>query len=131
LRTQAVRAGDTWVVNGQKVWTSGAHFAEFGLLLVRTDPSLPKHRGLTMFWIDMRSAGIEIRPIKQMSGRSNFNEVYFDDLQIPDSQRLGEVNDGWRVSLVTLMNERLSIGGMPRVEYRDTICVAGGLYGND
>ena len=117
LRTRAVRDGDDWIVNGQKVWTSGAHFSDFGLLLARTDPEKPKHKGLTMFWIDMRSPGIEIRPIRQMSGRSAFNEVWFDDLRVPDAQRLGDINDGWRVSLITLMNERLSIGGGAAINF--------------
>ena len=114
LRTRAVRDGDHWVVNGQKIWTSGAHYSDFGILLTRTDPDVAKHDGLTMFFIDMKSPGIEIRPIKQVNGQSGFNEVYFTDLRIPDSQRLGAVGQGWKVSLTTLMNERLSIGaGMP------------------
>jgi alkylation response protein AidB-like acyl-CoA dehydrogenase len=99
------------VINGQKVWTSGAHYSDFGLLLARTDPDVPKHKGLTMFWIDMKAPGVEVRPIHQMSGASNFNEVYFTDLRIKDSQRVGGVGEGWRVALVTLMNERLSVGG--------------------
>ena len=111
IRTRAVRDGDAWVVNGQKIWTSGAHFSDFGILLVRTNPDAPKHKGMTMFWVDMTSPGIEVRPIHQMSGASGFNEVFFTDVRIPDSQRLGAVDDGWRVSLVTLMNERASIGG--------------------
>lgn len=110
-RTRAVRKGDEWVINGQKVWTSGAHYSDFGLLLVRTDLNVPKHKGLTMFWIDMKAPGVEVRPIHQMSGASNFNEVYFTDLKVKDSQRVGEVGEGWRVALVTLMNERLSVGG--------------------
>jgi len=110
-RTRAVKQGDEWVINGQKVWTSGAHYSDFGLLLARTDPDVPKHKGLTMFWIDMKSPGIEVRPIHQMSGASNFNEVYFSDLKIKDSQRVGGVGEGWRVAVVTLMNERLSVGG--------------------
>jgi alkylation response protein AidB-like acyl-CoA dehydrogenase len=110
-RTRAVRDGGDWVINGQKVWTSGAHFSDYGLLLTRTDPDVPKHKGLTMFWIDMKAPGVEVRPIHQMSGASNFNEVYFTDLRVKDSQRVGEVGEGWRVALVTLMNERLSVGG--------------------
>ncbi len=109
-RTRAIRDGDGWVVNGQKIWTSGAHYSDFGILLVRTNTEVPKHKGMTMFWVDMKSPGIEVRPIHQMSGQKGFNEVFFTDVRIPDSQRLGAVDDGWKVSLVTLMNERLSIG---------------------
>ncbi len=110
LRTKAERQGDDWVINGQKIWTSGAHVSDYAILLARTDPTVPKHDGLTMFFLDMRSPGVEVRPIKQMNGDSGFNEVYFTDVRIPDSQRLGQVGQGWRVSLTTLMNERLSIG---------------------
>jgi alkylation response protein AidB-like acyl-CoA dehydrogenase len=110
-RTRAVRDGDDWVVNGQKIWTSGAHLADYGILLARTDVDVPKHQGMTMFWIDMRSPGIEIRPIHQMSGASGFNEVFFTDVRINDRQRLGSVGEGWKVAIVTLMNERLSVGG--------------------
>ena len=113
LRTRAVRTGEDWIVNGQKVWTTGAHYSDFGLLLVRTDPSLPKHAGLTMFWIDMRSTGIEVRPIHQMSGASEFNEVYLTDVRVPDSQRVGTIGGGWKASLVALMNERVE-GGKDR-----------------
>jgi alkylation response protein AidB-like acyl-CoA dehydrogenase len=111
IRTRAVRDGDGWIVNGQKVWTSGAHYSDYGIVLVRTNPDVPKHKGLTMFWIDLKSPGIDIRPIHQMSGDSNFNEVYFNDVRVPDSQRLGALDDGWTVALFTLMNERLAIGG--------------------
>ncbi len=109
--TRAVRDGDDWVINGQKVWTSGAHYSDFGIVLVRTNPDAPKHKGLTMFWLDMKSPGVEVKPIHQMSGGRNFNEVYFTDVRVKDTQRLGAVDDGWRVSLVTLMNERLAVGG--------------------
>ncbi len=110
LRTRAERDGDEWVVNGQKIWTSVAHLADWGLLILRTDPTVPKHDGLTMFFLDMKSPGIEIRPIKQANGQSDFNEVFFTDVRIPDSQRLGAVGQGWKVSITTLMNERASIG---------------------
>ncbi len=111
LRTKAEKDGDDWVINGQKIWTSGAHYSDFGILVVRTDPNLPKHQGLTYFFLDMKSPGIEIKPIRQISGGANFNEVYFTDVRIPDSQRLGAVGQGWQVALTTLMNERASIGG--------------------
>jgi alkylation response protein AidB-like acyl-CoA dehydrogenase len=110
LRTHAKRRGDNWIVNGQKIWTSGAHYSDYGILLVRTDPSAAKHKGLTMLFLDMKSPGVEVRPIKQASGHSEFNEVYFTDVKIKDAQRLGAVNDGWNVALTTLMNERMSIG---------------------
>lgn len=113
LRTRAMRDGDDWVVNGQKVWTTGAHYSDFGLLLARTDPGVPKHAGLTMFWIEMRSAGVEVRPIHQMSGASEFNEVYLTDVRVPDSQRVGAIGGGWKASLVALMNERVE-GGKDR-----------------
>ena len=110
LRTRAERDGDGWIINGQKIWTSGAHYADYGLLITRTDPNVPKHKGLTMFFIDMRSEGVEVRPIKQANGMQEFNEVFFTNLRVPDSQRLGAIGDGWNVSLTTLMNERMSIG---------------------
>ena len=110
-RTRAVRDGDDWVINGQKVWTTGAQFSDFGIVVCRTNPDVPKHKGLTLFWIDMKDPGIEVRPIHQMAGGSEFNEVFFTDVRVKDSQRLGAVDDGWRVSLVTLMNERLAVGG--------------------
>lgn len=110
LATLAVRDGDEWVVNGQKVWTTLAHTARWGLLVARTDPDQPKHRGLTYFVIDMDQPGVEVRPLRQITGEAEFNEVYFTDARIPDADRLGGVGDGWRVSLTTLMNERVAIG---------------------
>jgi alkylation response protein AidB-like acyl-CoA dehydrogenase len=110
LRTRAERDGDHWIINGQKIWTSGAHYSDYGILITRTDPTVPKHKGLTMFYIDMRSAGVEVRPIKQANGMQEFNEVFFTNLRLPDKQRLGAVGDGWNVSLTTLMNERMTIG---------------------
>jgi len=115
--TRAIRDGDDWVINGQKVWTSGAHYSDFGIVIVRTNIEAPKHKGLTMFWLDMKSPGIEVRPIHQMSGGSNFNEVYFTDVRVSDKQRLGAIDDGWKVSLVTLMNERLAVGGGSGLDY--------------
>lgn len=126
VQTRAVRDDDAWVVNGQKVWTSGAHFSQFGLLLARTDTAVAKHKGLTMFFLDMASPGVEIRPIQQADGGAEFNEVYFNDVRIPDSQRLGGSGDGWNVALGTLMNERLSHGtGMPTgfPEVMDLACM--------
>jgi alkylation response protein AidB-like acyl-CoA dehydrogenase len=110
LRTRAERDGDHWVINGQKIWTSGAHYSDYGILITRTDPNVSKHKGLTMFYIDMKSRGVEVKPIKQANGMQEFNEVFFTDLRVPDMQRLGAVGDGWNVSLTTLMNERMSIG---------------------
>jgi alkylation response protein AidB-like acyl-CoA dehydrogenase len=111
LATRAVRDGDEWVVNGQKVWTTLAHLSRWGMLVARTDPEQPKHRGLTYFVVDMQARGVEVRPLRQITGEAEFNEVYFTDVRIPDAERLGDVGDGWRVSLTTLMNERVSIGG--------------------
>jgi alkylation response protein AidB-like acyl-CoA dehydrogenase len=111
LRTRAERDGTDWVINGQKIWTSGAHYSDFGILLTRTDPNAQKHKGLTMFYLSMKSPGVEVKPIKQMSGGANFNEVFFTNVRIPDAQRLGEVGAGWGVALTTLMHERLAVGG--------------------
>jgi alkylation response protein AidB-like acyl-CoA dehydrogenase len=110
LRTRAEADGDHWIINGQKIWTSGAHYSDYGILITRTDPNVPKHKGLTMFYIDMKSPGVEVRPIKQANGMREFNEVFFTNLRVPDTQRLGAVGDGWNVSLTTLMNERMTIG---------------------
>ena len=111
LRTRAEKDGDEWVINGQKIWTSGAHYSDYGIIVLRTDPNVPKHKGLSYFFLDMKSPGIEVRPIKQISGGANFNEVYFTDVRVPDDQRLGAVGQGWQVALTTLMNERMAIGG--------------------
>jgi alkylation response protein AidB-like acyl-CoA dehydrogenase len=111
LATRAIRDGDEWVVNGQKVWTTLAHVAKWGMLVTRTDPDVPKYQGMTYFIVDMESEGVEVRPIRQITGEAEFNEVYFTDVRIPDANRVGDVGDGWKVSLTTLMNERVAIGG--------------------
>ena len=111
LRTKAEKDGDDWVINGQKIWTSQAHYADYGIIVTRTDPTVAKHKGLTMFIVDMKAPGIDIKPIKQLTGESDFNEVYFTDVRIPDHYRLGDVGQGWTAALTTLMNERLAIGG--------------------
>jgi alkylation response protein AidB-like acyl-CoA dehydrogenase len=137
LRTRAERDGNDWIINGQKIWTSGAHYSDYGILITRTDPTVAKHKGLTMFFLDMKSPGVEIRPIKQANGQSEFNEVYFTDVRISDAQRLGAVNDGWNVSLTTLMNERMSIGanvatGFPELfDFCSNLMVEDGLAIDD
>lgn len=110
LQTRADRDGDEWVVNGQKVWTSNAQFSDIGEIICRTDPELPKHKGLTGFIVNMTAPGVDIRPLRQMTGGASFNEVFFNDVRVPDTHRLGDVNQGWTVALTTLMNERASIG---------------------
>ncbi len=116
LATRAVRDGDTWTVTGQKVWTSVAHIASRALLVARTNPDVPKHEGLTYFSLDMRQPGVEVRPLRQITGEAEFNEVFITDATVPDADRIGAVGQGWTVSMATLMNERVSIGGnaMPR-----------------
>ena len=111
LATRAVKDGDEWVVNGQKVWTTMAHTSRYGLLVSRSDAEAPKHKGLTYFVLDMQAPGVEVRPLRQMTGEAEFNEVYMTDVRIPDAERLGEVGQGWAVSMTTLMNERVAIGG--------------------
>jgi alkylation response protein AidB-like acyl-CoA dehydrogenase len=128
LATSAVRDGDEWVANGQKVWTSLAHQARWGLLLARTDPDQAKHAGLTYFVIDMRDAGIDVRPLRQATGDAEFNEVYLTDVRIPDIDRLGDIGDGWRVAITTLMNERSAIGGRDLEQGSGSIGVALDLW---
>jgi len=110
LQTKAMRDGDEWIITGQKVWTSGAHYSDVGEIICRSDPDLPKHKGLTGFVVDMKAPGVEVRPLRQMTGGASFNEVFFTEVRVPDSHRLGDVNQGWSVALTTLMNERASIG---------------------
>ncbi len=111
LACKAVRDGDEWIVNGQKVWNTLAHLGDWGMLVTRTDPEAPKHKGMTYFAVDMHSPGVDVRPLRQITGEAEFNEVYLTDCRIPDDQRIGAVGEGWRVALTTLMNERTAIGG--------------------
>ncbi|MDQ2749276.1 MAG: acyl-CoA dehydrogenase family protein [Actinomycetota bacterium] len=111
LGTRAVLEGDTWVVNGQKVWTSQAHVASWAILVTRTDPDVPKHKGMTYFALDMHADGVDVRPLRQITGEAEFNEVFLTDVQIPDAHRLGRIGEGWAVAQTTLMNERVAIGG--------------------
>jgi alkylation response protein AidB-like acyl-CoA dehydrogenase len=128
LSTSAVPDGDDWVINGQKVWTSLAHRARWGLLLARSNPDVPKHKGLTYFVIDMHGPGVETRPLRQMTGQAEFNEVYFTDARIPDAHRLGAVGNGWGVAMTTLMNERSALGGSGSRRGAGTIAEATSLW---
>jgi alkylation response protein AidB-like acyl-CoA dehydrogenase len=130
LATSAVADGDEWVVNGQKVWTTLAHVAKWGLLVARTDPNVPKHRGLTYFVADMHAPGVEVRPLRQITGSAEFNEVFFTDVRIPDSMRLDAVGAGWRVATTTLMVERVAIGEGDRARESGPIDQALGLWKN-
>lgn len=121
LRTRAVRDGGNWIINGQKVWSSWAHEARWGILLARTDPAVPKHKGITFFVLDMQAPGIEVRPIRQISGKKDFNEVFFTDVVIPDSQRIGAVGEGWACAMTTLTGERLSNGSGRGTAVRELI----------
>jgi alkylation response protein AidB-like acyl-CoA dehydrogenase len=111
LGTKAVKDGDEWIVNGQKVWNTLAHIADFGMLVTRTDPNVPKHRGMTYFALDMKAEGVDVRPLRQITGEAEFNEVYMTDVRVPDAHRIGAEGEGWRAALTTLMNERTAIGG--------------------
>jgi alkylation response protein AidB-like acyl-CoA dehydrogenase len=111
LGTKAIRDGDEWIVNGQKVWNTLAHVADLGMLVTRTDPEAPKHKGMTYFALDMHAPGVDVRPLRQITGEAEFNEVYMTDVRVPDAARVGDVGEGWRASLTTLMNERNAIGG--------------------
>jgi alkylation response protein AidB-like acyl-CoA dehydrogenase len=111
IQTKAERDGDEWVITGQKVWTSGAQYSDIGEIITRTSPDKPKHKGLSMFLVDMHAPGVEVRPLRQMTGGASFNEVFFEEVRVHDSHRLGDVDEGWTVALTTLMNERAAIGG--------------------
>ncbi len=124
VRTRAVKDGDHWVINGQKVWNSGAQASDYGMVITRTDPDVPKHKGLTAFWIDMKTPGVEVRPIRMMSGDYEFNEVFLTDVRVPDNQRVGEVNGGWKVIISTLMNERAAVGSITGINWRDVLKLA-------
>src|SRR5258708_17615306 len=128
LSSTAVRDGDEWVVNGQKVWTSGAQYSDFGEIVCRTNPEAEKHKGITAFIVNMRAPGVTIKPIKQMNGGSGFNEVFFDNVRVPHENVLGDVNEGWTVAITTLMNERVAIGsgggGGGRGSVQDGIALA-------
>jgi alkylation response protein AidB-like acyl-CoA dehydrogenase len=129
LATRAVRDGDEWVINGQKVWTTLGHLASFAMLVARTDPETPKHSGMSYFVCDMHAPGVEVRPLRQMTGDAEFNEVYLTDVRIPDGHMLGRPGDGWRVTLTTLMNERVMLGGRAAPRGSGHIAKAVALYG--
>jgi len=124
VRCAAVRDGDDWVINGQKVWNSGAQAADYGMLVARTNPDVPKHKGLTVFWLDMRTPGVEVRPIRMMSGDNELNEVFLTDVRIADAQRVGEIDGGWKVVISTLMNERAALGSGTGLGWRDVMKLA-------
>jgi alkylation response protein AidB-like acyl-CoA dehydrogenase len=125
VRTRAEPTGDGhWLINGQKVWTSGAHYSKWGLAVLRTDADVAKHKGLTVFMIRMDTPGVTVRPIRQLGGGSNFNEVFFDDVVVPDAWRVGPVNDGWRVALTTLMNERMTLGASIGIGFEEIFALA-------
>lgn len=124
VRCMAVQDGEDWVLDGQKVWNSAAQFADYGLVITRTNVDVPKHQGLTAFWIDMKTPGVDVRPIKMMTGESEFNEVFLSSVRVPDCQRVGEVGGGWKVVIATLMNERTALGGGTGLSWRDIMRLA-------
>ncbi|HET6565116.1 MAG TPA: acyl-CoA dehydrogenase family protein, partial [Xanthomonadales bacterium] len=129
--TRAERDGDDWIVNGQKIWTSFAHLADFAILLARTDPEVPKHQGLTYFVLDMKAPGVEVRPIRLVSGESGLNEVFLTNVRVPDSHRVGPEGQGWKVALTTLMNERLAVGTGYPTHFEDVMELACNLHDED
>jgi alkylation response protein AidB-like acyl-CoA dehydrogenase len=124
VRSRAVRDGADWRITGQKVWTTGGHFSDYGLALTRTDPAVPKHQGLTMFIVDMKQRGVEVRPIRQMSGEAEFNEVFLDNVHVPDSFRVGPVGGGWKVALTTLGQERSTAAALSFIEWQHLLALA-------
>lgn len=135
LRMTAKRDGDAedadWILNGEKIWTSGAHYCDYGIVVGRSDPDVAKHKGLTFFFVDLKSAGIDILPIKQITGASHFNTVVFDNVRIPDAQRLGDIGEGWKVVMATLMNERVSVGDAPGPDFEQIFSLARKVEIND
>jgi alkylation response protein AidB-like acyl-CoA dehydrogenase len=124
VRTKAVRDGDDWLITGQKVWTTGGHFSDYGLCLTRTDPTIPKHAGLTMFVVDMHQPGVDVQPIRQMGGEAEFNQVFLDNVRVPDSDRIGSVGGGWKVALTTLGQERSTASGLAFLEWETLLDLA-------
>ena len=131
LRMKATRDGDDWILNGEKIWTSGAHYCDYGIIVARSNPDVAKHKGLTFFFLDMSAPGVEIRPIRQITGGANFNTVSFTDVRVPDAQRLGEEGGGWGVALTTLMNERVSVGDAPGPNLDQALALAQSVELND